>query len=375
MPSHVPTAPGLPTGLQRVLSSPLLASLASPHGVDRYLELLHPLWSLSAVRAAVVERIRETDDAVTLRLRPNRNWQGYRAGQHVRVTIAQAGIQRTRCFSLSSSARRDDGLVDITVKRKPGGEVTEALLRNGVPAGHVVTLSQAAGEFALPPQPAPRLLFLSAGSGITPCMSMLRTWLDERRDGRVTFLHTARRYEDMLFRDELLAIAAQHPRVAIRLAVTGEAARGDDLSGRLSRAQLEAVAPDFAACETFACGPPGLLDTVRTIWREADVEERLHIERFTLAPPAGPQGSHGSRIEFRRSHRHADSDGRTLLEQAEAAGLEPASGCRMGICMSCKCRKRSGAVRNLVSGRISRDDDEDIQLCVSVPLGDVELEL
>jgi ferredoxin len=135
------------------------------------------------------------------------------------------------------------------------------------------------------------------------------------------------------------------------------------------------VAPDFAACQTYACGPPGLLDAIRTIWRDEGIEDRLHVERFTRDRSAELQGSRGTHIDFQRSRRNVRSDGRTLLEQAEAAGLEPASGCRMGICMTCRCRKRSGTVRNLVSGRISRDDDETIQLCVSVPLGDVALEL
>jgi ferredoxin-NADP reductase len=348
--------------------------LASPHGVDRYLELFHPLWSLSEVRAVVVGTVRETDDAVTLRLRPNRNWRGFRAGQHVGLTIAQRGVRRTRCFSLSSSARRDDGLIDVAVKRQPGGAVTETLVSEDM-AGRIVGLTQAAGTFTLPPQPAPRLLFVSAGSGITPCMAMLRTWIDERSTGRITFLHTARRYDAMLFRAELAAIGARHANIDIRLAVTGEPPDAGDLAGRFSRAQLAAVAPDFAACQTYACGPPGLLDTIRTIWRDEGIEDRLHVERFTRDRSAELQGSRGTHIDFQRSRRNVRSDGRTLLEQAEAAGLEPASGCRMGICMTCRCRKRSGAVRNLVSGRISRDDDETIQLCVSVPLGDGALEL
>mgnify|MGYP001976776844 CR=1 FL=1 len=63
------------------------------------------------------------------------------------------------------------------------------------------------------------------------------------------------------------------------------------------------------------------------------------------------------------------------LPQAEAAGLTPESGCRMGICFSCTRRKNSGAVRNVITGAVSSTDEEDVQICVSAPVGDVDIAL
>ena len=98
-------APRLPSPLRRLLASDLVATLATPHGVDRYLELFNPLWSVSEVRAEVVDTIRETADATTIRLRPNGNWLGARAGQYVRIAVDLDGVRRSRCYSISSSAR------------------------------------------------------------------------------------------------------------------------------------------------------------------------------------------------------------------------------------------------------------------------------
>jgi ferredoxin-NADP reductase len=199
-------APGLPSNVQRVLASRLVTALAAPHGVDRYLELFHPLWSLAEVRAEVVAKIPETPDAVTLRLCPNRNWRGFEAGQYVRLTLELGGVRRTRCYSLSSSAHRTDGLVDLSVKRSSGGQVSASLIRT-VRVGQVVVLSQAEGRFTLPMQRPPRILFVSGGSGITPCMAMLRTLRDEGYAGRITFLHYAPSHGAILFHAELVESA------------------------------------------------------------------------------------------------------------------------------------------------------------------------
>jgi ferredoxin len=152
---------------------------------------------------------------------------------------------------------------------------------------------------------------------------------------------------------------------------------GGELHGHFCAEHLDAVAPDFAERETYACGPAPLLADLRRLYRARGHEARLHEERFTLDVPgfATDELEAPGTLHFVRSARRAEGDGRSLLEQAEAAGLRPESGCRMGICHTCTCRKVKGKVRDLRTGVTSSADDELIRLCVSAPVGDVALDL
>ena len=114
--------------VRRVLGSSLLEALAAPHGVDRYLELVHPTWSLHAARAEVVEVRRQTTDSVTLALRPNENWEGFSTGQFVRLTVEIDGVRHTRCYSPACSEHAS-GHIEITVKAHPEGRVSGFLNR------------------------------------------------------------------------------------------------------------------------------------------------------------------------------------------------------------------------------------------------------
>jgi ferredoxin len=135
------------------------------------------------------------------------------------------------------------------------------------------------------------------------------------------------------------------------------------------------MAPGYAEAETFACGPPALLDAVRELWAEEGIERRLHVESFVPPTLAAPSGVAEGSVEFSGSGLRLANTGASLLEQAEAAGLAPESGCRRGICHTCTCRKAAGTVRNLATGELSSADEEDIQICVSAPVGDVAIEL
>lgn len=387
-------APGLASGIRRLLATDFVATLATPHGVDRYLELFNPLWSVHEVRAEVVATVCETADATTLRLRPNGNWLGARAGQYIRISVELDGVRRTRCYSLSSSALRTDGLIDITVKTVAGGKVSGPLAAAAYP-GMVVTISQADGDYCLPgkclPERVPaakwpaRVVLISGGSGITPNMAILRTLLDEallekKYAGRIDVLHYAPTYADVIFGSELAALAAQHNNLTVRIILTRATSAGADCTGHFCAAHLDALTKDLAAAETWVCGPPALIDAVRAEFTARDLAGKLHIERFTAGSfvnpvPAPVAEAVGGELRFVRAERFVASDGRALLDQAEAAGLQPDSGCRMGICMACKCTKVSGVTKNRVTGELSCEPNDEIQLCVSVPLGDVTLDI
>ena len=203
---------------------------------------------------------------------------------------------------------------------------------------------------------------------------MLRTLCDEGFDGDVTFLHYAYTEADVSYLAELRELAAAHPNVRLVLAYT-EQAEGGDLHGFFGREHLEAAAPWFADAETFLCGPPGLMKSVREFFEANGLAEHLHSEDFAPAPIVVDASEATGTVSFERSDIAVDNTGTTLLEQAEAAGLKPEFGCRMGICFSCTQIKTSGCTRNALTGELHTEAGEEIQLCISVPVGDVALDI
>jgi ferredoxin-NADP reductase len=346
---------------RRLLGSPLVDLLVGPHGIDRYLELIRPELTIGEGRARIVGVERQTPRSVTLQIRPNGAWDGFRAGQFIRVGVEIDGVRRTRTYSPASSEHRSHDLVELTISFLPDGLVSGYLRREN--PGGVVYLQSADGGFVLPEQRPQRLALISGGSGVTPVMSMLRTLCDEGHDGEVTFVHYGRNRADWLYERQVRALAAHHPNLAVHYVATREGGR------RFDRDALGLTRDTVAA----VCGPPRLIEAVREAY--ADAPDNVLSETFT--PPtltvSGEQAD--GTIRFLRSDTTAPIATGTLLEQAEAAGLSPEFGCRMGICHSCTCRKTAGTVKNILTGEVSGEEDEDIQLCVSVPAGDVALDL
>jgi ferredoxin-NADP reductase len=349
----------------------LLDALAGPHGVDGYLEQINPLWARQECRAEVTAAARTSEDSVTLALHANRAWRGFRAGQFVQVGVEVDGSRRTRCYSPASAAGMGHDF-ELTIRRHPEGLVSNFLFERARP-GMTVALSQAEGSFQLPDRRPGRVLLVSAGSGITPVMSMLRTLCAERHNGPVTFLHYSPDPARMAYLDELDEIAARHRNVRVVRSFTRAPGRGEE-DGHFSWAQLARVEPDFAEAETFACGPSGLQDALAKAWGKR-LGHRLHMESFVPPRLAAPSGTATGSIHFAGSGVSIDNTGASLLEQAEAAGLQPQFGCRMGICHTCSCSKAAGTVRNLLTGELSSDEEEQVQLCISAPVGDVVLDL
>lgn len=351
----------------RALRSPLLAPLNDVAAIDDVLAQVNPEWSLGGVRARIVEIREETRDTRTFVLRPNGRWQGHRAGQHVALEVEIDGRRLQRTFTVAS-APNAGGTIELTIKRQARGRVT-GWLHGEARVGMVVGLSPAAGTFTLPEDLNQPMLMISAGSGITPVMAMLRTLAQEAPEADVRFVHQCRRPDELIFGAELQALAARMPRLALHVNYSAE-------SGRLEGTTLAQIAPDYASRRAFLCGPQGFMDAIADLYRGAGLETLLATESFTgpvLRAPAS-----GAEVEVRcaRSEQLFTATGaQPLLMEAEAAGLKPKHGCRIGICQSCKCRKREGTVQNVLTGEISSEPNQMIQLCVSVAKSDLTLDL
>jgi ferredoxin-NADP reductase len=359
-----------------ILTSRAVAALTSPHGVDRYLEQVNPMWAAHEVRARVVDVTREVDvpghpPVATITLQPTSTWRGHRAGQHVQVGVEIAGARRTtRVFTISSPDSRAGDRFTITLRANPAGRVSRFLVEEARP-GQLVHLSQAQGEFTLPDVVPDHLLLVSGGSGITPVMSMLRSLQRRTHRGRITFVHYARSPRHQIFADELDTVRRSGYGVDVHLL---HPELGDPA---LSPAWLERLVPGYRDVPTWACGPPPLIDAVHAAYGVSTGSTRgsaLRVEYFQ-PPRTGTSGDAAGEVAFTRSGRTAANTGGPLLEQAERLGLRPESGCRMGICFSCTARKTEGTVRNVVTGAESSLPDEDIQVCVSAPVGDCAIDL
>ena len=340
-----------------LLRSQLVDLMVGPHGIDRYLELIHPTLTVHDARAEVVHVTHQTDRTVTLTIDPNRTFSGFHAGQFVKVGVEINGRRHTRTYSPTIS-EHDIHLLELTITVREGGVVGSYLREHAAP-GMLLHLSDADGDFLMPHTRPRHLALISGGSGVTPTIAMLRTLVSERHTGRIDFIHYARTTRDWLYKSQVEALAAEHPNLHPIFIATREGGERFDQNTLKPGAHV------------LVCGPPELIESVRTHHPEATAE--------TFTPPTLSLSLSGEAAEG--TIRYLDSDisasiaAGTLLEQAEASGLFPDYGCRMGICHGCTCRKSAGTVKNILTGAVSDEEDVDIQICISVPVSDVALEL
>lgn len=335
-----------------------------------YFDVIDPLRSGAALRGRIVAVNAETRDAVTVVIKTGRGWRTHVPGQYVRLGIDVDGVRRWRAYSLTSEISRRDGCIAITVKAIPGGIVSNHLVRKPT-EGTLVHLDQPAGEFTIGAQPPPKILFLTAGSGITPVMGMLRNLAEFDTPPRpldIVVVHSAPTAAAVIFGDELRMLARQN---RIRLVE-----RHTDVDGMLDVARLDDIVDDIADRHTWACGPVGLLDVVQRRWESDGLADRLHVERFR---PAIQVTGDGGTVTFAKSGAVVDAEGsQTLLDVGEAAGVLMPSGCRMGICFGCVAPLRQGSVRDLRTGDVITATDGDgiqIQTCISGAAADCDIGL
>jgi ferredoxin-NADP reductase len=305
------------------------------------------------------------------------------------LPIGETGLHR--CYTISSAPTRPH-LVSITVKRTPGGIVTNWLHDQMTP-GREIRAVGPMGEFSTLNHPAAKYLFLSGGSGITPLMSMARAYYDLAQPRDILFVHSARSPADIIFRDELALIARGLP--GFRLAHLCESDAGDaswsGYRGRLSPPLLRLIAPDFAEREIFTCGPAPYMAAVRDMLREAGFDmARYHEESFCFEDRVPIPAEAATeieavtapavtrfRVEFTKSRRVIECDETVnILDAARAAGMRLPSSCTRGLCGTCKSRMVSGKVDMKHAGGIRQReiDQGQILICCSRPLSDLVIE-
>jgi ferredoxin-NADP reductase len=358
--------PPVPRGRRLFLRA--VRQLFRPLQPDDYLEMLNPLWTTKELRGKVERVEPQGSQAASVLIRPGYEWVGHKPGQYVRLGVVIDGRYHWRAYSLTSDPQPDDGLISVSPKKVETGVVSPYLVEKIQP-GELVRLGEVEGVFTLPePLPA-KTLFISAGSGITPIVSMLRS-LDRRGDlGDVMVIHSARTRDEVMFLSVLEDLAERYQDLRLDLRLTSD-------RGRMSPSDLDELCPDWRDREAFCSGPSELLDGLIEYWEDNGDRDRLHFERFQ--PKIGGDGGEGEggEVTFLDSEKTVQCDGSTpILEAGEEAGLELAYGCRIGICHTCVGTLKSGKLRDLRSGEVSEPTGQDVRICINTAEGDIELQL
>ncbi len=352
------------TGLWRAA-----AGLTTPLVPSDYVELVAPLAAGSAPGRApfrgVVEALgRPATDATTLVIRTSRGWPGHRPGQYVRIGVDVDGVRLWRAYSITSGPK-SRGRINLTVKAIGDGKVS-GYINSRLRRGAVLQLDRPTGDFVLPDPLPQRVLFVTAGSGITPVIGMLRHHLGGLRD--VVMVHSSPTPAGFIYGRELRALARDG-----RLRLIEQ---HTDADGMLGPSDLDRLVPDWTDRQTWACGPIGMLDDLQDHWAAKGLEDQLHTERFR---PAFVAVGDGGQVEFSASGVSAQASGAVpLLDVGEAAGVLMPSGCRMGICYGCVSTLTGGTVRDLRSGVLTTAEAGDsivIQTCINAAASDCQLTL
>ena len=344
----------------RVMTNPLLP--------DDYFALIKPHWSTREVTGSVVRVAKESGNAATVVIRPNFPVPAHQPGQYLRIGMEINGIRHWRAYTLTSDPGHPEGFLSITVKHTDGGRMSP-VFNQQVRPGQQVFLGEVEGEFTLPDPLPGKMLMISAGSGVTPILAMLRE-LDRRdRLDDVLHVHSARTPDDVIFGSMLRDLAERRPGYRLIEVHTADQAR-------LAPTDLDAHCPDWQERTTFLSGPRELMDAVEAHYEKAGLSDRLMTERFQPVIGNGGGDGSGGTVRFRVSERDAECDaGVSILVGGENAGAKLQFGCRMGICHTCVGRLQDGAVRDIRTGAVTEASGQMIRVCIHAPEGHVEVDL
>lgn len=319
-------------------------------------------------------------------------WFRYRPGQFITLELATPDGPIMRTYTLSSSPSRPFSIA-VTAKAQAGSIGTRWMFDNLNPGAQVKAYGPA-GDFTHHNHPASKYLFLSAGSGITPMMSMLRWFSDRAPWTDLAFVNCAQRPEDIIFRKELELLGTQMPGLTIGLLIEQRSASRESWvghTGRLDATRMTLLSPDFNEREVFCCGPDGFMRSVRGMLRAAGFNmEHYHEESFGAQPVEifpvpcadGIAAGNAGRTQQAAAVRFSLSDivdecqpGQTVLQVARACGVRIPAACEAGLCGTCKVRKASGEVAMNHSGGILDEEIADgfILACCARPLTAIEV--
>jgi ferredoxin-NADP reductase len=343
-------------------------------------------------RLRVARVFQETPDVKTFRLM---NPLGgvlpftYLPGQFLTLTVLTDSKPVKRTYTIASSPTQHD-YVEVTIKHEMGG-VISGYLHDRVREGDLLDCSGPSGSFVFTGRECKCILLIGGGVGITPLMSVIRYLTDRAWGGEIFLIYSIHNPKDFIFREEIEYLSRRHPN--FRAVVTVSHPEGTDWTGQTGRITKELIAksvPDLASRYVHLCGPVPLMEAVKKELAELGVPaERIKTEAFgpalgkpepeTSPPPPPPAGTAVAlpTVTFARSHKAAPlSPDKTVLDAADAVGVEIDNSCRVGTCGTCRVKLLSGAVTMAVEDGLEPGDKEKniILACQAKSTGDVAVE-
>ena len=327
---------------------------------------------------------------------PNGQVFDYLPGQYLTISVVIAGQEYKRSYSLASTPSRP-GTLEITVKRDPNGGVVSNWINDHLKVGDSLQLKGPFGKFTCAKEMPPKILFLAAGSGIVPIMSMLRWLADTNARSDVVLLLSFRSFYDIIYCDELHLIAARHNNISLIITLTQEPTETNQwygLTGRINQKMLANCVPDVSERTIYSCGPDAFMaESKQYLLDLAVMPEQLHCESFTVNSPQVPGAAKAQpsiigrplrpkagnyRIRFAKSGKTITTDGgMTLLELAESAGIAIAHDCRAGSCGECMVKCLKGNIEMTEQAEIADFDRKRgwVYSCCAYPASNVVLDV
>lgn len=351
-----------------------------------------PLWN-DEEPLECVSILPEAQDVATVCFQaPSGRGFDFKAGQFITLELPVPGGPLYRTYTISSSPSRPKSLT-VTIKAQADSIGTRWIIDNMRP-GMTLKATGPAGRFTSAEHPAKKFLFISAGSGITPMMSMTTEIYDLGRDCDIVFVNCARRPSEIIFKRRLEHMATRTAGLNLKWVVqepdpyqpwTG-------YEGRFNQLMLGLMAPDYLEREVYCCGPEAFMQAVREALAGLGFDmTHYHQESFHAPqmPVAGlieevvpvddlPEEDVQAEIAFETSGvTHSCAETETVLAAARTAGIAIPSGCTFGICGTCKVKKTSGHVHMVHNGGITEEEIDEgyILACCSNPRGKVSLEI
>jgi all-trans-retinol 13,14-reductase len=369
LPELIPSQPKVLGKLKSYLAS-------KPTLPKSELPVSKPVASTSGFVAQCIEVVDVTHDVKAFRFTPESGTSlQYQPGQFVTLELELDGKKIYRSYTMSSTPTKG-AYFEVTVKRVENGVMSNWLC-DYLGQGAKVRMTGPYGKFTCAPKPATKLLMLSAGSGVTPMLSMSRWLVDQKRDVDVVYFHNARTQQDVIFGDEVTAMAKQNPKFKPFLSLTRNPKDSPwaGLRGYLDENMLQAIAPDFKERQVFICGPQGFMQNAKNLLMGLGFPaEQWHEESFDVATSLN--GSGGSVVFVQSGTEIACTGQQSILEVAEQAGISIGNACRTGDCGECKLRKLDGDVVMSNCDGLDPQDLKDgyILTCVAAVNGRVTLE-
>ena len=333
----------------------------------------------------------EVANTVTFTFRaPSGAFFDFDTGQFLTLELPVPGGPLYRTYTISSSPSRPRS-ISVTVKAQAGSIGTRWMLDHLTPGTRIRAMGPAGG-FTYLNHPAEKYLFISAGSGITPMMSMTTFMYDLGTEPDIVFINCAKRPSEIIFRARLEQMATRARGIDLKWVVE----EPDPLSpwtgyqGQFNQLMLGIMAPDYLEREVFCCGPEPFMVAVREALQGLGFDmEHYHQESFTA--PAAEAETEGDELEDVYPEADAQAEitialsgktarvpeTETILAATRGVGLNIPSGCTFGVCGTCKVRKTAGEVHMVHNGGISEEDIEEgyILACCSHPIGAVTIDV